>query len=461
MKPLNLIRVGLAISLITFGASTLQAATTFVDTIGDGSKYQIGKELTRTAMLGFDQYPTSGDATGVRPIFSEAGVTAYGTTGVPCAQLWEAGAPGVVNPVTGQYAFWLVQPFVSAASGYVTKVQFIAQFRNSAGYAQGPGRTAYVDVIPAPSNGQLPASLWQSTQPVDVNLANAKLGTLVTASGLARQVSAGQTYWIVLAPWNQLGVWNSNGLDYANLNWGWRSVIPDASRVTDCLFSPKNGLGTMISMPGRALGVKVIGYAQLPTEKSIAEARMLEDGSVVKLSDVAISAKTGAVGPDFFYIEQMDRVAGIRVIGSTGLAEGTKVNVIGTLTTVGVERAVLLDDIEEIASASAPEPLAMITRSIGGGSVPPVNGVTDGVGLNNVGLLVRVAGQVVPGSGSGTEFVISDGGNADGLLCRVGSGMTVPESGFVAVTGVVSLEDFGGVRKPVLLVRKQQDIRSF
>jgi hypothetical protein len=459
MKPLNFIRVGLAIGMLALGASALQAATTFVDSIGDGSKYQIGKELSRTAMLGFDQYPYSGDATGVRPTFSEAGVTALGTTGVPCAQLWEPGGPGSVNPITGQYAFWLVQPFVPASSGVVTKVQFIAQIRNSAGYGWGGGRTAYVDIIPAPSNGQLPTSLWQSTQPVEVNLENAKLGTLITANGLAVQVVAGQNYWVVFAPWNQLGVWNSNGLDYANLNWGWKSVIPDSARVADCLFSARNGLGTMVPMPGRALGIKVVGYDQMPSEKSIAEARMMSDGSVVRLSDVVISAKTGAVGPGFFYIEQTDRVAGIRVIGTTEIAEGTKVNVVGTVTNVGVERAVVLEDIEEVASASVPEPLEMVTRSIGGASNPPVNGVTDGVGLNNVGLLVRVAGQVVGSSGS--EFVISDGGNAEGLICRVGPGMTVPTSGFVGVTGIVSLEEINGVRKPVLLVTKQQDIRSF
>jgi hypothetical protein len=456
MKPLNLIRAGLAIGILALGAGSAQAATSYVDTIGDGSHYQIGKELTRTAMLGFDQYPVSGDGTGVRPTFAAGGVTAFGTTGVPCSQIWQPGAPGVVDPVSGNYASWLVQPIVPASSGYITKLQFIAQFRTSAGYVQGSGRTAYVDIIEAPGNGQLPATLWQSDQPAQVSLSGAKLGTIVTVSGLTKQVVAGQTYWVVFAPWNQLGVWNASGLDYANLNWGWKSAIPDGTRVGECLFSATNGLGDLIRMPGRALGVKLTGYAQLPAEKSAAEARMMGDGSAVKVMDVVISGKTGAVGPGFFYVEQVDRAAGLRVSGSTTLAEGTVVRVTGTMSTSGVERVLQMDDVEYVASGSVPGALAMASRSVGGGSVPPVNGVTDGVGTNNVGLLVRVSGQVT--SASGLEFVLSDGGTADGITCRAATGITIPTSGFAAVTGIVSLEETGGVRKAVILVRKQQDI---
>lgn len=456
MKPLNLIRAWLAIGAFAIGVGTAQAATSYVDTIGDGSKYQVGKELTRCAMLGFDQYPVSGDGTGVRPTFAAGGVTAFGTTGVPCAQIWQAGAPGLVEPVSGNYAAWLVQPIVSAASGYVTNLQFIAQFRNSAGYAQGTGTTAYVDVIPAPGNGQLPATLWQSGQPAEVSLADAKLGTIFTVSGLSKQVVGGQTYWVVFAPRNQLGAWNAEGLDYANLNWGWRSTVPDGSRVTDCLFSVTNGLGDLIPMPGRVLGVKLTGYSELPAEKSAAEARMMSDGTAVKVMDVVVSGKTGAVGPGFFYVEQPDRTAGLRVIGSTNLAEGTVVRVIGTMTTAGVERAIQMEDIENVSSGTVPGALAMASPSLGGASFPPVNGVTDGVGANNIGLLVRVAGDVV--SSGGSEFVISDGGVASGVTCRATAGIAIPTSGFAAVTGIVSLEETGGVRKAVVLVRKQQDI---
>ena len=213
------------------------AQTTLLDTIGDQSKYQIGSDVSRAVQLGYDSYPISGDFTGVRPTFDETldtvngiyGVTRRGTTGVPCARLWQSGAPGQFNPVTGQYGAWVVQPFTLIQNGNLTSVQFIAQLRQNVGYDQGAGRTAYVDIIEAPAGNSLPAGLWSSSSPVAVDLSTATLGTIVSAS-LVRPLNGGQTYWLIFAPVNTLGVWNANGLDYANLNWAWKSVVNDGDK---------------------------------------------------------------------------------------------------------------------------------------------------------------------------------------------------------------------------------------
>ncbi len=436
------------VALVT-GAS---AQTVILDTIGDGSRFQIGRELSHSASLGYDAYPVSGDLTGARPTFLPSGVTGNGTSGVPVAQVWNPGGPGQLEPQSGQYAAWLAQPFIPQTSGLITQVEFIAQIRQTAGYNQGPGRTAFVDVVPAPEGETLPAGF----APVAVDLSQAFLGSVVRAQGLSRAVEAGRRYWLVFAPVSEAGVWHASGLDYANLNWRWKKPAVDGQSVSDALYNNRNGSGDFLPMPGRILGVRLSGSTATPQPARVGEAKQLADGTFVSLEGAVVSAKTGAVGPGFFYVQSPDRSSGIRVIGTSPFDAGSPVNLTGTVSTAGPERVILLGSISSVSGGTSLRPLFVGNSHVGGGDNGLQPGVTGGTGLNNVGLLVRVAGIASP-SGE-REFTVNDGGRA--LKCRVGAGMSRPESGFVAVTGIVSLELEGTRIVPVILVRDASDITS-
>lgn len=444
--------VALAASVAAMTGTGTRAGSILLDTIGDGSRFQIGKELSRSVSLGYDAYPVSGDLTGARPAFQPGGVTLNGTTGVPVAQIWNPGAPGQLVPQSGQYAAWIVQPFVPQTSGQVTQVEFIAQIRQTAGYNQGPGRTAFLDILPAPEGETLPAGF----SPVAVDLSQAFLGTVVRAQGFSRTVEAGRRYWLVFAPVSEPGVWHSSGLDYANLNWRWKKPAVDGQSVSDALYNNRNGSGEFLPMPGRILGVRLSGSTATPQPARVGEAKQLADGTFVSLEGAVVSAKTGAVGPGFFYVQSPDRSSGIRVVGTSPFDAGSLVNLTGTVASVGPERAILLGSISATSGSAALRPLFIGNSHAGGADSGLQPGVTGGTGLNNVGLLVRVAGIASP-SGE-REFTVNDGGRA--LKCRVGAGMNRPESGFVAVTGIVSLELEGTRIVPVILVRDASDITS-
>jgi len=79
-----------------------------------------------------------------------------------------------------------------------------------------------------------------------------------------------------------------------------------------------------------------------------------------------------------------------------------------------------------------------------------------GVGLNNVGLLVRTWGRYT--KTSSTTFTVDDGCGVP-LKCRVPGSVTLEDYWtYVAVTGVSSTELIDSVLYPELLVRVQDDI---
>ncbi len=196
------------------------------------------------------------------------------------------------------------------------------------------------------------------------------------------------------------------------------------------------------------LGFRLRGEEPVPPiETTIGNAKSMPNGIRVSISNAALTAKTGAVGPGFFYIESTDRTAGIRVIGETQYPVGRLLKVTGTLTKIGNERAIQLEALSSDGIDNPVSPIFMVIRSVGGSAL------AGSAGLNNVGLLVKVVGEVV--SSEGISFIIKDGyGN---LTCRIAEGITGPTPGsFVAVTGIISLED----ESPVILVRSQQDIQD-
>ncbi len=68
-------------------------------------------------------------------------------------------------------------------------------------------------------------------------------------------------------------------------------------------------------------------------------------------------------------------------------------------------------------------------------------GVSGGSGANNVGILVKVWGNV---TSSGTSYIVIDDGSGVSVRVDTSEDPTVPNSGYVEVTGISSLYGTSG-----------------
>lgn len=201
-------------------------------------------------------------------------------------------------------------------------------------------------------------------------------------------------------------------------------------------------------------------YTDIPT------ARIQAGGTPVKLPSQVVTAGLDQLS-DRFYIESADRSAGIQVRTGTGsgiqAAEGAKVSVTGTVGLADGERAVLDPTVTPAGSGTLPGPVSMVNRSVGGRLLGDyVPGVSGGIGLNNVGLLVRVSGKVTYVGGD--HFYIDDGTGLTYTAGRVGlkifcGSLTKPILNHsVVVTGISTLDWDGSIARPVVRPRKQSDL---
>ena len=107
-------------------------------------------------------------------------------------------------------------------------------------------------------------------------------------------------------------------------------------------------------------------------------------------------------------------------------------------------------------------PLGMTNKSIGGAdfSIPPTGqpGVSGGIGLNNIGLLVRTTGLVSGGDVTAKTFNLNDGSSVN--LKAVASDGIPADGSYVVVTGIVSCEKLGPEAKPLLRVTTWQVVQT-
>lgn len=164
-----------------------------------------------------------------------------------------------------------------------------------------------------------------------------------------------------------------------------------------------------------------------------------------------------------FYVQDVNRVCGIKVLGSTNAHVGSLVNVSGTLDTDGGERVLRNAIVVPAGSGDAPAPLALSTKSAGGAAISAdLPGVTNGKGANNIGLLVKTSGKVIE---AGTNaFWVDDGCHliaADGKtgLKVNADGLVMPEVGdLITVIGISGAESISGSIWPVLRPRTDADV---
>lgn len=237
--------------------------------------------------------------------------------------------------------------------------------------------------------------------------------------------------------------------------------------------------------------VRVTAESAAPTfpNKNIVEAKQLGQWSKVSLQNAAVTA----MHPDYFWVQTDDRSCGIKVYAPQhNLNPGWRVNISG-ITRKGRDTEKYIYANYAGRNGSAVEdivPMFLTTKNLGGGDwfYNPQNGagqigVPGGVGLNNVGLYVKVCGWVTAyveeddDPGYYQFMYVDDGcGLYDGNLFgpnntpALGIRVALPKnfSGnylgkYVEVLGVSSIDRVGGItddvvrciRRPVINIIEQ------
>ncbi len=176
---------------------------------------------------------------------------------------------------------------------------------------------------------------------------------------------------------------------------------------------------------------------------TIADAKLLPNDSSVSLSAKVVTYAS----TDFFYVEEDDQTCGIRVEKvAHGLTVGVRVDVEGTLQTNGDNERYIAATSCASNGAGTIEPLFMNNKAVGGwdwqydsatgkGQI----GISGAVGLNNIGLLVRIQGRVMQGAPGDTEPMYVDDGSGAHVRVVLPPGVTSPGYGArIAASGVVS-----------------------
>lgn len=195
---------------------------------------------------------------------------------------------------------------------------------------------------------------------------------------------------------------------------------------------------------------------------SIPAAKAWTDGNAVTLSGKVVSrARVGD-----FWLQELDRTSGIRVLSSANPAPGTLLDVVGILATEGSERYLNNSTVFPAGQTLAPTPLHLLTSALGG---PALNSATPGISqpggsaVNNVGLFVAVTGRVT-GQVSGVIYVddgkgLTDGSGFSGVRVRLPQGMAPPAVGAtVTARGISRLDSTFGPRTGAVEVISPLDL---
>ena len=163
----------------------------------------------------------------------------------------------------------------------------------------------------------------------------------------------------------------------------------------------------------------------VPSAK-VTDLKKLADGATAQMTGKVVTAKFNG----YFYAEESDRTSGIRVTGDANV--GDRVDVLGTMGTVGGERIINSTNVIQRSSGSNIAPLGM-------------NGRSAKTGLSAVGLYLTVWGKVSAVNTAGGFFTMSDGSQES---LKVYGSATADD--YVKVTGALGAEMSGTVVTPVM-----------
>ncbi len=216
------------------------------------------------------------------------------------------------------------------------------------------------------------------------------------------------------------------------------------------------------------------GSSTATTTFSILTTRLAQIKASPNGTSVTLTGKVVSAGkPEFstyMYVQEPDRTSGIRVnLGTvqTDSIIGSLVTVTGTLGLSNGERLVNNPAVTTTGTTTEPKPISMPNRSIGGSTLNGYTpGVTAGIGLNNIGLLVTTWGRV---KAIGSDYFYMDDGSAlddgsgnTGIKVYAGS-LTKPASTsqYAIVKGICSTEVSGSTTRRLIRPRKQTDLAYF
>lgn len=216
---------------------------------------------------------------------------------------------------------------------------------------------------------------------------------------------------------------------------------------------------------GSAVDIGAYEYLQEPPACSIAEAK--SSPSLLNISGVVTASNSPG---SYFYVEDPSRANGVRVNWTGTLPPtGKMATVIGYAGTDGAtgERYVSPDRVRTGADATV-APLALTCGALGGSAFGAQAGITGAIGLNNIGLLVKVSGRVVDVDPAGAYFYIDDGSSIWNARTHVATKVVArtaidgrPYAGkWVTVTGISSCVKSGDSIERCILVQRSQDIKE-
>ena len=190
--------------------------------------------------------------------------------------------------------------------------------------------------------------------------------------------------------------------------------------------------------------------------------KLVPDDGIIRMGDAIVTAAF----PGYMYVQPASRLWGIRINQTLySYVVGNTLVVAGPIKTdLDFERYIEASSTTISGNASC-APIGLPIKSLGGASyhydqntgVGQI-GVKDGIGLNNIGLLVKTWGHVTDVDPAGAWFVIDDG-SGQPTKCIMPDGATAdPDWQFATVTGISSCEFSSNDVNRVIRVRTLDDI---
>gem|GEM_PF-3951599 len=213
-----------------------------------------------------------------------------------------------------------------------------------------------------------------------------------------------------------------DGVLNVTLGRGYNPVLGNYFRVIESYtgvsgrFSKVNypelpqGLHWEISYNKYDVTLRVEGSIPPVNLPKLGDARSQNDGAWVTANGIVTAAFDGE-----FYIEDIDRTSGIRVVtADIPPIMGNQVSVTGKIDAMQPNLTIVN---AMWTPTGAPDlaltPLFIPLRAIGGGNCGLQKGITSATGLNNIGLLVKTTGKVTY-SGAGLLYIDDGSGFNDG-----------------------------------------------
>jgi len=367
-------------------------------------------------------------------------------------------APYTVHYYGGQVTSIQNQYSTTATGGWSLIGANLPFMAGSTGYVELTTLSTDTRLVSADAAKFVLKSTTDLTPPVMTSITDDKYTTSTTSlngrwsgsdaeSGIKRyECAVGTTLGATdVKGWTSMGTATSGTIDGLSLKIGSTYFI--SARAV-------NG-SDLVSASVSSTGVRVAHAAA-----SIAEAKGFADGEPVGLPLTGVTA----VFPTKFYIEDLTRASGIRVEASSALTVNQLAQVFGVLGIAdGCERVLTNCKIVPDEDGPAIAPLFLGQKMTGGSAFnSSTPGITGGLGLNNVGLLVRVAGKVTAVVSDG--FYIDDGsqltdetGNI-GIKVYTGAANSAEVGKWAGVAGVVSCRSASGKIYPMIVMREKNNL---